>query len=488
MKRISLVSIIFALICPFFLFSCKNDEGQVNEYKMDLFYDDESQVLSGSEEVLCINETGVSLDNICFHLYPNAFRQGSKAKVVSTDSYSDVYYNGESFGRIEILSVFGVDEKLNFNITGEDENILQVLLSKSLNPNESVMLKIVFASYLPNINHRFGYGESTINFGNFYPILCVYEDGFCEDLYHFNGDPFYSEIANYDVILKFPSEYKMASSGEVVLSENYDNLTKNCIKCEKIRDFSFILCKKFKKASKNIDNIIVNYYGYDEDENLDKCLQTCVEGLETFNKLFGNYPYNEIDIAKSNFAYGGMEYSGFVIISDNILMQEDIDYVIVHEIGHQWWYGVVGNDEYNHAWMDEGLTEFSAFLFFKENESYGKDYDEMISNANKSYKFFEKIYKNVTGSVDGKMDRALHEFNTQPEYVECTYTKGVLMFDSIMQSVGERKFIRALQDYYKKFYFKIAKPQDMIDSFSKSTGRELDGYMKSWINGKIIIQ
>ena len=363
---------------------------------------------------------------------------------------------------------------------------MQVSLSQFLNPNESVMLKIVFASYLPNINHRFGYGENTVNFGNFYPVLCVYEDGFCEELYHYNGDPFYSEIANYDVTLKFPSEYKMASSGELISSENYDNLTKNRLKCEKIRDFSFILSKLFKKVSKNIDNTIVNYYGYCEDNNLDMCLQTCANSLQTFNRLFGDYPYSELSIAKSNFAYGGMEYSCFVIISDKIMGQDDIDYVIVHEIAHQWWYGVVGNDEYNHAWMDEGLTEFSSYLFFKENESYGKDYRQMIENANKNYKYFEKIYKNVTGSVDGRMDRPLDEFNTQPEYVQCTYTKGVLMFDSIMQNVGERKFLRALQDYYRNFRFKIAKPDDMINSFSKSTGRNLEGYIKSWIEGKVI--
>ena len=182
-----------------------------------------------------------------------------------------------------------------------------------------------------------------------------------------------------------------------------------------------------------------------------------------------------------------MEYPNLVLISDEV-SNEDLAYVIVHEIAHQWWYGVVGNDENNHAWMDEGLAEYSTILFFENDSSYGQDCESMIDNSLQSYKTFVRVYTNVTGSVDTSMDRALSAFNTEPEYVQCTYTKGMLLFDAIRETVGDRKFFKALEDYYQDFSFKNATPADMIASFIKSTGYDLEGFILSWLEGDVVVQ
>ena len=183
-----------------------------------------------------------------------------------------------------------------------------------------------------------------------------------------------------------------------------------------------------------------------------------------------------------------MEYPNLVLISDKYQDQYDIDYVIVHEIAHQWWYGIVGNDEYNHAWMDEGLAEYSTLIFFRENKEYGQDFNEFINNATESYKLFEKVFIKVTGSVNGTMDRGLDEFMTEPEYVQCTYTKGVLLFNTIEESVGEKKFFKALQYYFKEFKYKNATPADMIYCFNKATGYDLEDIFNSYILGNVIIK
>ena len=248
-----------------------------------------------------------------------------------------------------------------------------------------------------------------------------------------------------------------------------------------------MLSDKFSHASAKVGNTVINYYGYQNDNNINSSLEVSVKAVETFNSMFGQYPYSQLSVVKANFLHGGMEYPNLVIISDDV-SNEDVAYVIVHEIAHQWWYGVVGNDEYNHAWMDEGLTEYSTMLFFEENESYGEDFDQMIDNATTNYKTFVRVYTNVTGSVDTSMDRPLSQFNTEPEYVQCTYTKGLLMFNSIRETVGDRKFFKALKDYYQDFAYKNAAPADMIASFNKSTGYDLEGFISSWLNGEVVIQ
>lgn len=490
-KKIVFLLLTLLILMPIVFIGCKNEnESELTKYYLNMTFDDENYILKGSEEVVYYNDSDNMFTKLYFHLYPNAYRENSKFPIVSSVNKDKAFPNGESFGNIVIEKVYDDKNDLTFLVTGEDENILEVSLPKDVYPDEKVVIKIDFSLKLANINHRLGYGDNTINFGNFYPIVCVYENGkgFSQDLYHFNGDPFYSDCANYEFNLTYPNDYIFASTGSEVKRENNDNLTKICVKSEKTRDFAFILSKNLEKRQKTIDDITINYYGYKGDENLEDCLNICGESVKTFNKLFGKYPYKELNIVKSNFIHGGMEYPQIVFISDMVTEQKDYNYVIVHEIAHQWWYGVVGNDEYNHAWQDEGLAEFSTLLFYKENPYYGEDFQLLINNATQSYKLFEKVYTQITGNVDGRMDRSLKEFNTEPEYVQCTYTKGVLMFNSIMETVGEKKFYKALKNYYDEYAFKNAKPEDLISTFERSTGYKLEGFINSWLNGKVVIK
>ena len=91
------------------------------------------------------------------------------------------------------------------------------------------------------------------------------------------------------------------------------------------------------------------------------------------------------------------------------------------------------------------------------------------------------------GDVDESMNRNLSEFNTEPEYVNCVYTKGVLMFDSVRNTLGDNKFFKCLQNYFADFKYKIATGQDLIDSFSKTSKTKLDGYFNAWLNGEVVL-
>ena len=285
-----------------FLFGCtENTESQKNSYEIKLAYNDETHTLLGDMTVNYINTTGESLDYVCFHQYPNAFREGSTQSVVSLANYNRAYYNGKSYGNIDIIS-----SNKEYSFIGEDENILKLELSSPLAPNDFVILNVEFQTVLPEINHRIGGGENTINFGNAVPILCVYEHGdFDLNGYNSNGDPFYSEIADYSVQLAFPEKYKLASTGEVV-SESIDEGNKLVnITAEDVRDFVFVLSEKFEVLSEEVGQTTVEYYYYD-DENPEESLKTSVLALQTFNELFGEYPYTTLKVVEASFVHGGM--------------------------------------------------------------------------------------------------------------------------------------------------------------------------------------
>ena len=217
MKKFSLLFVlIFSL--PFFIAGCTGkSEEKYNTYTLSCEYDEISHTLDGTESVEFYNKYDNSLSELKFFLYPNSFDEGKEA--VSTSYFERAYPSGEeSYGNIEIESVKSGNENLTFNISDEG-NILTVTLLKEIYPNEKVCVDIDFTVNLANINHRLGYGDNTVNFGNFYPILCVYENGFVENDFATNGDPFYSETANYDVTLTFGKDFVLASSGDV-LSES----------------------------------------------------------------------------------------------------------------------------------------------------------------------------------------------------------------------------------------------------------------------------
>ena len=491
LKKTKIVLIIALFICiaaPILVGCQKQDDVKFkNQYNLTLEYDSTAMALKGEENVKYFNTSENSFEQLFFHLYPNAFRKEAKNKVVSISNWDKAYENGESYGCISILSVCYADNSnADFSIGGEDANILIVDLQEELFPDECVEIIINFEVKLAMINHRLGVGENTINFGNFYPIACVYEDGkgFSQNLYHSNGDPFYSECANYNVKVRYKSVFDIASTGDIVEQRTEDEFTITVIEAKNVRDFCFVLSANFDKVSQEEGNTTINYYGYKNDENMQKCLTIAVDAVRTFNEMFGLYPYSQLSVVKSNFIHGGMEYPNIVLVSD-IVNQEDCEYVIVHEIAHQWWYGVVGNDQYNHAWQDEALAEYSTLLFFEKNSQYGLNYDEMIDSATQSYKTFAKVYKNVNGFVDGIMDKSLCEFQTEPEYVQCTYTKGVMMMDSIRNSIGYKKLIKALKKYYNENQFLIARPEDLIAVFNKVSGGEMEGFIRSWLDDKV---
>jgi len=479
------------LILPLLLLTgCKGNDLEkisrdLNTYSMNITYNDDHS-LDVTQEVQYTNRTGDSLESIKFYLYPRKFRKDSKCSVVSSLNYDKCYYNGVSFGDLVVSEVSVNEENTEIVLGGNDQDILEVPVN-NLGNNQSVTIDITYHVDIPNISHRFGYGEDTINLGNFYPIACVYEDGdFRIDSYHYNGDPFYSEVANYNVSITAPSNLVLASSGNVTSTNTSEDSTTYSINASAIRDFAFVLSDKFNVVSDTVGNTRVSYYYY-KNQYPNESLKASMDALSTFNRIFGEYPYDTLNVVETNFVHGGMEYPNMVMISDDVDVQSDYVNVIVHEIAHQWWYGLVGNNEYDYGWLDEGLTEYSTLLFYEENPSYNINTSELIKNTTNSFVTFVDVYTKVFGSADTTMNRALNEYNNESEYVYIAYVKGMLLFNSIDEILGRDKFLTCLQHYFDTHKFKVATPSSMIESFEQSCNSELNAVFESWINGKVKI-
>lgn len=485
MKKISIFLAVLTLLVSLNFVGCSKSQN-VTTYNLNVTFNDTDYTLSGTLDLTYYNDTNTTVDTLKFNLFPNAYRKDAKFKPVSVAHTAKAYYSGISYGNMQINSVKKGNKELEFSVCGEDENIMSVPLKSEVYPDEKVTVTINFTVELPKVNHRLGVTKNTVNLGNFFPILCVYDkgEGFYECVYYSTGDPFYSQTANFEVTFSCPEKYVVASSGEVKQSKIDGGIKTTKYAINNARDFSIVLSENFECISTKTDSITVNYYYYSDAEP-EKSLQTAIDSLNTFNRIFGKYPYRTYSVVETGFLEGGMEFPALVYISDN-LERRAYDEVIVHETAHQWWYAGVGNNEIKSGFLDEGLAEYSVVLFYENNPSYGITREELMNSCEMTYQTYCTVYDRLFGKVDTSMLRELKDYSSEYEYVNIAYIKGCLMFDYLRQTVGDKKFFGGLKQYYEEYLYKTATPTDLVGVFERY-GADTNGFFDSFFNGKVII-
>ena len=441
--------------------SCSKEISQNNYYEIEARLDSENGKVYCNMQFNYLNNTDMPQSLLKFHLYPNAFREDAKFPAADISEFLNTD-KGIIFGGIDIKEVSNDDTPLSFLTDGLDNDILTVAINE-IYPNESTSIDIVFELTLPAIRHRFGMAEYSINLGNWYPVLCAYdENGWDISPYLAYGDPFCGESADYRVFIDCPKEYVIAGSGEVrYITNEAGNHAEYYL--ENIRDFSLAFSKHYKKIVDNGKYNVSYYYYNDSDPKLS--LSTAVKALDTF-EIFGKYRYPSFTVAQTGFSQGGMEYGGMVTVTDT-LCSEDLQYVIVHETAHQWWYNMVGNNQITEAFLDEGLTEFSTAYFFEVNNEYGNSMENITYNAKLNLDAYRKLAEKYYNECSFDFRRPLNEYKNSFDYSFSCYTNAMLMFTEIYNTIGKDNFINALKNYYDNNLFKRATVYELACSFEK---------------------
>lgn len=483
-KKLSLLLLtVIAAVAVLGFAGCKKKSGKTSEYEIFASYDSNSRTLTGAVDFTYYNSTDNELGELKFNLYGNAYREGALHKPVSAAYEARAYYAGKSYGGMTVESV---ENCASWNVTGEDENILSVTLAEPVYPEQSAKLKINYKLTLAFINHRTGVASNAVvNLGNFYPVLCAYtREGFIEAPYYCCGDPFVSECADYTVTVDMPASFTAAASGKLVGETTAADRKKCSYSLKNARDFALVLSEKFRVVSGNVNGVEVSYYYY-SDGDAQKSLAAACESLEYFSQSFGGYVYPTLSVVQTGFCYGGMEYPALTMIADDLKGDEGI-YTIVHENAHQWWYAMVGSDQLNCGWQDEGLAEYSSVMFFESRPDYAFTRAGLIGSATKAYRAFYSVYNQIFGEADTSMNRNLSQYESEYEYSNIAYNKGMIMFDLLRQSIGDDRFSAALKKYFKENLYKIASCDDLIGCFI-SDGSDLEGFFDAFIGGKIVI-
>lgn len=470
----ALAACIGAALIPAAACTQKTDR---TSYDITCSYSPEERTLTARCEVNYYNG-GAPTDCVKFNLYGNAYRQNALYKPVSGELSGRAYYAGMSYGSMTVENVEGG----TFEVCGEDENILEVTLPQTLESGESAEIVINYTLTLAEVNHRTGVAEHAVNLGNFYPIACARdEEGqFEECVYYSDGDPFVSDCADYMVEITLPEGYEAATSGELVSSSS--STFTYSLECA--RDFCIVLSDEFETLTREVNGTQITYYYYDDNAAQSK-LDAAAQSFEYFCGAFGEYTYPTLAVVQTGFAAGGMEYPALTMINGELTADEAI-YAIVHENAHQWWYAMVGSDQINCAWQDEGLAEYSTLMFLENHPDYGYTRTGLVNSATSAYRAYYTVYNQIFGDADTTMNRHLKDFVSDYEYVNIAYNKGLILFDTLRTSIGDERFLAGLKDYFEKYKTARATYSDLIECF-RSTGVDVDGFFESFLEGKIII-
>jgi len=450
--------------------------------KISAVYDDAEKTLNAQQSITYKNRTNQILNEIKFHIYANAYRDGAKNPPVTNDEVPTAYPNGKNFGGINIQNIN--DGAIIPTIDGIDETVLIVPLTTPLAVGKSTKIDIKYAVTLANIKHRLGYTDLAVNLANFYPVPVMFENGTWRTYpYSSNGDPFFNAVHNFDVTMTAPDNFIMASSGTIQKEKTKNGQRTTHLKSTAIRDFAMVLSTSFHHVTKRLQGVQISYY-YLDDKLPEKSLNVAQRALQTFSMLFSKYPYHNLTVVQTDFLHGGMEYGELVYVSRDMLPDRaNHDYVIVHEIAHQWWFGMVGNNQSSTAWIDEGLAEYSTMLYYERNPDHGIERKTAIENARKSYTSYVNLIRSLGMNLDTTMNRDLADFDTSYEYVYMTYVRGFLLFCDLENYLSAPALISALSQFCKENKFGIATQKSLISAIENHTHTKVNLFFTSYLNG-----
>lgn len=424
----------------------------LSNYSLNLVLDTEVHYLHGKLLFDYVNNEKVAIDTLYFHLYANASEEENKPGYTLINEVKTADKNQD------ILYTFGFQ-------------LLNVTLPRSILPNESFSLWIDFETAITNNqSYRLNYFYDSkishvISLCNFYPILAVFDekDGWNLEPIYFIGDPFYSDLANYFINITLSSEYKVASSGQLIDQTTIVNQIRYSYQLLNARDFTFALCPDYIKETSSFGNTSINVYYLPMDSGnwSGSAIDYAKYSLSLFTDLYGPYPYPTYSVASTFGNYGGMEWPGLVYIQSGYQYTE---MTIVHETAHQWFYNVVGNDQIDEGFLDEMTVVYSSWYYYEERYDYKEFYPSYAMRAaemNDPEEFPEGLV--VNRSINEIIDTDLDE----QYYWETAYRKGPAILHLLRTYIGDENFFKALRDYYNSNYFQIATFRDLIESFNK---------------------
>jgi hypothetical protein len=524
---------VFALFLSLSIFPQSYWQQRVN-YTINVALNDEKHQISGFEKVEYCNHSADTLSFIYFHLWPNAYKDNSSAlaKQFLARGSRGFYYAPESEkGFIDSLDfkVDGNSLKMVYDFGNPD--ICKVYLPKVLYPGEKINITTPFRVKIPSCRFsRLGHDKQAYYVSQWYPKPAVYDANGWNQMPYLDQGEFYSEFGSFDVSITLPENYVLAATGERFdAPEEEAFLNKKIMETEKIierldsavykkdmsfppssekyktirfkqdnvHDFAWFADKRFHVLRGDLTlphskrNVYTWAYFTDDEIDLWKDAIGYISDATFYYSLWnGDYAYNHVSAVDGVIsAGGGMEYPMITIIGKTS-EAFNLDVVITHEVGHNWFYGMLGSNERKHGWMDEGINSFNEMRYVRTKypratvaDMIGKDSTFHWLGINKfkqAYSYYWLYAMQAKRNADQPCETSSEKFS-EFNYGAIVYSKTAILFNYLMNYMGEEDFDIAMQFYFDQCKMKHPQPRDLRKVLEYFSEKKLDWFFDDLI-------
>ena len=422
-------------------------------YHLAFSFSDPPTSISGVEEVRYTNQEEVDLTEVDFAIYPEILGGSVKISKVLLD-------------RQPISPLFS-------------PGLMRILLSAPLKPGRSVIFYIEFAITVPTQGSEpyfdiFGYHDGILSLAQAYPTILVFNaQGWNNQTPNLEGDPLFSDTSFYLVSIDAPVDLTLVSSGVEVKRQRKAGRQQVLYADGPARDFYLAASTSFKKHSEKVGETTFNSYAPSSmDQAALSALKTAEAAIADFSIRYAVYPYTEFNIVPIVTSAGGVEFPGLTAVAENVYDQNDyLKAVVAHEVAHQWFYNMVGNETQQQPWLDESMAQFATCQYYLD--TYGTQAEHSCLDS-------------MLGRWDLLNDQKIPigqavSAYTSDEYGAIVYGRGPLFFQALRQQIGQATFDSLMHDYVTSYAWNIATTDDFKKLAEQHCNCDLTPLFQEWV-------
>ncbi len=524
MKYTHTLIIVFFLLVTGNLLNAQSSyfQQEVN-YKINVTLDDIEHTITGNIEIDYTNNSPDTLKEIYFHLWPNAFQKRTTAYANQEVKNGDTrFYFApiEKRGNISNLN-FKVDgNSTEFKIGNKNPDQCRITLSKPLLSGQSIKITTPFIVKIPDSFSRLGHVGQSYQMTQWFPKPAVYDHKGWHRMSYLDMGEFYSEFGSFDVSITLPANYVVGATGELQTESEKNFLKERVAKtnkflaqdtlpddllfpvsasnqktirytAEKVHDFAWFADKRFhvqKSQSQLASGKMVDTWAMFtnlEAEIWKKGTDYLNRSVRFYSDKVGEYPYSHATAVESALsAGGGMEYPMITVIGPSGTAAA-LDEVITHEVGHNWFYGILAFNERDHSWMDEGINSYYEGLYmdkyYKGKSNFGIP-DFFFKGSDMSFLEASYLYQ-ARRNLNQAPETSSDDFN-RINYFLSSYEIPARALKHLELYLGEQKLDAIMQGFYEEWKFKHPYPEDFQSYVQSQTNKDLSWFFEGLIYSK----
>jgi len=450
---------------------------KVASYVIEAKFDGERHRIAGQETIHFVNRSNAALNELWFHLYLNAFKNDKTLFLRSPFGAGRSGDKAKEYGYVDVkqLTIIGGDGQdlwLNRDRHSpddpEDETDLRVPLPSPLAPGQALDLSLEFEDQLPELVERTGFVGSFHFVGQWFPKLARLEPSgaFAHFAFHAQSE-FYADFGDYDVTLDVPSTFRVGATGSRVRESEAKGRTRLGYHAENVHDFAWSAWDRFEERSERIAGTQVRVlYPPKQTANAEAELASVRFALPHFNARYGAYPYPTLTLVHPPEAAanaGGMEYPTLITTGgpwySTLGGGHFIDVVTTHELGHQWFYGLLASNEHAEPFLDEGFNSYAEAEALESRYGSGSVFGAFGLSVSSTA--LNRLFSAARGA-DEKIAQGAADFATFRSLGALVYSRTATVLSTLARVYGSDRFNHALGVYTRKFRFQHPTSADFM--------------------------